>query len=129
MEIPVSFWIYISLTMALAMAVTYSFRITGRYRSLLKKKRGDDVRRGFTTEQWLPFLEQYPWDPTRFRFLGAPIDGIQFEEDKIVFVEFKSGESRMSNKQRLIRELVELGKVEFTEIRIDISNPHLLDIN
>ena len=129
MEIPVSFWIYISLILALAIAVTYAFRITGRYRRLLKKKSGDEVRRGLTTEKWLTFLEQYPWDPTRFRFLGAPIDGIQFEEDKIVFVEFKSGESRMSNKQRLIRELVELDKVEFREIRIDISNPHLLDIN
>ena len=129
MEIPVSFWIYISLILALAIAVTYAFRITGRYRRLLKKKRGDEVRRGLTTEQWLPFLEQYPWDPTRFRFLGAPIAGIQFEEHKIVFVEFKSDESRMSNKQRIIRELVELDKVEFREIRIDISNPHLLDIN
>ena len=58
-------------------------------------------------------MEAYPWDSKQFRFLGSPIDGIQFEEDKIVLVEFKSSSSQISVKQRKIKELVEQRKVEF----------------
>ena len=54
-----------------------------------------------------------------FRFLGAPIDGVQFEDDRIVLVEFKSGQSRLSSRQRRIRDLVREGRVEFREVRVD----------
>ena len=63
-------------------------------------------------------MEQYPFDPKHFRFLGSPIDGVQFEEDKIVLVEFKSAGSKLSTRQRRIRDLVNEGHVEFQEIRI-----------
>ena len=32
------------------------------------------------------------------RFLGAPIDGVQFEDDRVILVEFKSGRSRLSGQ-------------------------------
>ena len=70
-------------------------------------------------EQWLPLTESYPWDPRNFRFLGAPIDGVQFEDDMVVLVEFKSGRSRLSDRQLRIRELVQSGRVEFREVRVD----------
>ncbi len=57
------------------------------------------------------------------RFLGAPIDGVQFEDDRVVLVEFKSGPSRLSDRQLRIRELVRSGKVEFREVRVDSGNP------
>ena len=69
-------------------------------------------------EQLLPFSKDFPGDPQKFKFLGAPIDGILFEEDKIVIVEFKTGRSQLSSTQRRIRELVENGKVYFQEIRM-----------
>lgn len=71
------------------------------------------------TEQFLPFLEEYPYDEQNFRFLGTPIDGIQFEDDKIVFVEFKAGDSKLTEKQKKIKEQVEKKKVEFEEFRIE----------
>ena len=40
------------------------------------------------------------------------------EEDKIVLVEFKSAGSKLSTRQRRIRDLVNEGHVEFQEIRI-----------
>ena len=113
MDIPVLWWIVAGLALALAVAVLYSVRITRSYLRLRRLRRGDAVRRGFTTEQWLPLTESYPWDPRNFRFLGAPIDGVQFEDDRVVLVEFKSG----------IRELVKSGKVEFREVRVDPGNP------
>ena len=123
MDIPVLWWIVAGLALALAIAVLYSVRITRSYIALRRLRRGDAVRRGFTTEQWLPLAESYPWDPRNFRFLGAPIDGVQFEDDRVVLVEFKSGRSRLSDKQMRIRDLVRSGKVEFREVRVDPGIP------
>ena len=123
MDIPVLWWVASGLALALVLAVLYSVRITRRYLALRRLRRGDAVRRGFTTEQWLPLAESYPWDPRNFRFLGAPIDGVQFEDDRVVLVEFKSGRSRLSDRQLRIRDLVQSGKVEFREVRVDSGNP------
>jgi predicted Holliday junction resolvase-like endonuclease len=72
---------------------------------------------GRITEQWFPLMPDYPYDPQQFRFLGSPIDGVQFEEDRIVFVEFKTNRSRLSEKQKRIRELIDNGEVYWDEIR------------
>ncbi|WP_309717765.1 Holliday junction resolvase-like protein [Armatimonas sp.] len=72
---------------------------------------------GKITEQWFPLMEQYPYDPQGFRFLGSPIDGVQFEEDRIVFVEFKANRSQLAKNQRRFRDLVEAGEVYFEEFR------------
>ena len=119
MDIPVIWWVVAGLAVALAAAVFYSVRMTKSYLRLRRQKRSDDVRRGLMTEQWLPLTESYPWDPRNFRFLGAPIDGVQFEDDRIVLVEFKSGRSRLSGRQRRIRDLVQEGRVEFRKLRVD----------
>lgn len=70
---------------------------------------------GRITEQWFPLLGEYPYDPQEFRFLGSPVDGVQFNEDSVVFVEFKANKSRLSEKQRRIRKLVEEGHVYWEE--------------
>lgn len=77
---------------------------------------------GRITEQWFPLMEQYPYDPQGFRFLGTPIDGVQFEEDRIVFVEFKTNKSQLSKLQKHYRELVESGEVYFEEFRFTDSD-------
>ena len=123
MDIPVLWWVVAGLALALLLAVLYSVRITRSYFGLRRLRRGDAVRRGFTTEQWLPLTESYPWDPRNFRFLGAPIDGVQFEDDRVVLVEFKSGRSRLSDRQLRIRDLVQNGRVEFREVRVDPGSP------
>ena len=66
----------------------------------------------------MPFMEDFPYDSSNFRFLGTPIDGIQFEDDKIVFVEFKTANSKMTEKQKKIKEFVDKKKIVFEEIRI-----------
>ena len=70
---------------------------------------------GRITEQWFPLMEAYPYDPQRFRFLGTPVDGVQFEDDRIVFVEFKANRSRLSEAQRRMKRLVEDGYVFWEE--------------
>lgn len=60
-------------------------------------------------------MNQYPYNPWGFRFLGSPIDGVQFEEDRVVLVEFKANRSRLSDGQKRIKKLVEDGHVYWEE--------------
>ena len=68
-------------------------------------------------EQLFPFMKNYPYNTRNFRFIGNPIDGISFENDKIVFIEFKTGKSMLSNLQKKIKNLIHNKKVEWKEIR------------
>jgi predicted Holliday junction resolvase-like endonuclease len=72
---------------------------------------------GCISEQWFPLCESFPFDPRDFRFLGSPIDGVQFAEDRIIFCEFKANRSELSQGQKRIRELVRQGRVEWQEFR------------
>lgn len=74
---------------------------------------------GRITEQFAPFLAAYPFDPKNFRFLGSPIDGVQFEDDRIVFVEVKANTSRLTEREARIRQLVQEGRVEWFELRVE----------
>lgn len=74
---------------------------------------------GKMTEQFMPFLKDYPYDPQNFRFIGSPIDGIQFDHDKIIFIEFKTNSSRLSERQRQVAELVFQKKVVWEEHRLE----------
>ena len=74
---------------------------------------------GRLTEQFMPFMKGYPYDAQNFRFIGSPVDGVQFEPDRVVFVEFKSADGRLSARQKQIKDLVLNKKVEFREVRMD----------
>ena len=76
------------------------------------------VKAGNIAEQLAPLTTAFPWDPGDFKFLGKPIDGIQFEKDRIILVEFKTGQSKLTKDQRAIKKLVENHEVYFAEIRI-----------
>ncbi len=77
------------------------------------RKRSLSSTYGKITEQFAPFMESYPFNWKKFRFIGSPIDGIQFEDDAIYFVEFKSAGSRLSEEQKKIKKMVEDKRVEW----------------
>jgi len=90
-----------------------------QYAKILGQKKSSEVRTGKITEQIAPFLEDYPLNPRTARFIGDPIDFVHFDEEKVTFVEVKSGKSQLSKKQRHIRDLIKEGKVEFTIYRVE----------
>ena len=106
------------LALALFWTVAWIRSLRRRLRALDAGKRSQSTRYGQITEQFAPFLESWPWDPKGFRFLGNPVDGVQFTPDGIYFVEVKSASSRLSSGQREVRDLVEAGRVEWREVRI-----------
>ena len=74
------------------------------------------IKHGKSFDNLFPFMKNYPYEYRNFRFIGDPIDGLSFENDKIVFMEFKTGTSRLSEKQKKIKSLVESKKVEWQEV-------------
>lgn len=105
------------LFLGLAVAVARARTLSARLDEELSRQKSLSTTYGRITEQWFPLMDAYPYDPQGFRFLGTPIDGVQFEEDRIVFVEFKANRSGLSPVQRRIRRLVEEGYVYWEEFR------------
>jgi len=87
------------------------------HKGLLFAHRSKVVKHGKAFEQLFPYMNSYPYDPKNFRFLGSPIDGISFENDELVFIEFKTGKSQLNAKQKKIRDLINSKKVKWKEIR------------
>ena len=85
------------------------------FNKLNHQKKSSEVR---IAEQLAPFLEKFPYDPKKISFLGNPIDYVYFGDDKVTIIEIKSGNARLSKKQRAIKKLIMEGKVEWDEIRI-----------
>jgi len=90
-----------------------------KFANLLHQKKSSEVHVGLIGEQLAPFLDAWPYRDSNFRFLGSPIDGVSFEDDEVVLVEIKTGNAKLSPRQRLIRKLVREGKVRFMEFRIE----------
>ena len=84
------------------------------------------VTGGKVQEHIAPLLPEFA-DRFEFadaRFMGAPIDYIIFSGisegrvDKIVFLDVKTGQASLNKRQRLIREAVEEGRVEFETLKL-----------
>ena len=91
---------------------------TDKRKKVLSQKKNGEVRLGHIAETLAPFLDQFEFEPERCSFLGQPIDYISFGDDEITFIEVKSGNSQLSQKQRHIRDLVKQKLVSWKEIRI-----------
>jgi len=87
--------------------LSYQTAVTPLHQTISKLKSQD--------ETYLEMMKYYPYDAERFRFLGDPVDGIQFEEEAILFVRFKEGDIPRTKQQDLIKNLVENGKVQWYE--------------
>ncbi len=97
-------------------------RLQSELESLRFAKQSQSTKYGKLSEQFMPFLDHYPYNPQSFRFIGTPIDGIQFQDDKIIFMEFKTGGSQLSALQRQIKSLIQAGQVEWAEFVLREEN-------
>jgi predicted Holliday junction resolvase-like endonuclease len=115
-------WTVVGLAAALSLTLWLWLRTWRRLRRRLKDldsaKRSQSTRYGQITEQFAPFLADWPWDAKRFKFLGDPVDGVQFTDQGIVFVEIKTAGSRLSSVQRQVRDHVQAGRVAWHEVKL-----------
>lgn len=90
-------------------------------RALLSQKKSSETRLGQISEHLVPFLQNCKHDPKDMHFLGNPIDYLvfDFDEGKITFLEVKSGNSKPSKRQKIIKNIIKSGRVCYEEIRIN----------
>lgn len=97
-----------------------------------KKDRKDAINRsravlsGQMLEQVAPFLPDFPCNPADVRFVGKPIDFVAFPGavdnkpiSEILFIEVKSGNSVLSEREKEIKNAVQKGKVRYVEYRVE----------
>jgi predicted Holliday junction resolvase-like endonuclease len=90
-----------------------------KIKELVTEKQSQSTIYGLISEQFAPFMKYYPYNPGNFRFIGTPVDGIQFEKDKIIFVEIKTHKSKLTSIQNHIKKLVKDKKVDWFEFKIN----------
>ncbi len=114
------FWIFLIGVIAgiLAGVVLVYKPLRKKIGDLESEKRRLSTTYGMISEKFAPFMDDYPFDSRRFRFIGSPIDGIQFEDDQIFFIEFKTSDSRLNKLQKKIKDLVEKKKVGWYQFRM-----------
>lgn len=80
---------------------------------------------GQFSEQLAPFLPNFKYSPTECRFIGKPIDFLVFrgmdgkDINEIVFVEVKSGKSKLSSSEKKLKETIDKKRIRWEEYRID----------
>lgn len=96
-----------------------------------KYMRHDAIKRSKRTllgklwEQVSPYIPKFPFRPSDMKFLGSPIDFIIFdgasENDikQVIFLEVKSGDSKLSTQERKLKKAIEEGKVTWKQFNID----------
>lgn len=88
------------------------------FAKLLSQKKSSEVRTGHTVEKLAPVLDNFPYDSKNLVPIFQPLDYIMFGEDEIVFIEYKSGQSKLSQKQKKLQKLINDGKIRFEIHRV-----------
>lgn len=88
------------------------------------KFRSSSVSWGKSVEHFTPFMDSFPIPPEDVIFLGMPIDYVGFTDTnskagcEVHFIEVKSGQSAISQKQKNIKSAIQEGRVRWHEIRV-----------
>ena len=128
--------IIIILAVAGALVIGYlighalgTYRREKLWQTALPEHRADAIARsravlaGQFSEQIAPYMPDFPFKPTECKFIGKPIDFVVFngldEKDvkEIVFVEVKTGKSKLSGTESSVKDAVLNGRVHWHEYR------------
>lgn len=99
------------------------------------RKKSLDAQRNFVRgqvgEHFTPFMPDFPYNPTACQFLGKPIDYVIFQnvsecvdglvdisEVQIILADVKTGNSRLTKSQEVIKKAIANGQVYFREFRL-----------
>ncbi len=83
------------------------------------------VLTGKFSEQISPYFPDFPYEASESRFIGSPIDFIVFkgmnekEIKEVIFVEVKTGKSKLSKQEKNLKEAIINKKVKWLEYLIN----------
>lgn len=100
---------------------TQYLELSQKFDKLQSQKKSGEVRLGHVAEQVIPMLPEFPVPINTLKFFGNPIDYISIDMDAevISFIEVKSGDSTLSDKQKKIRKMINEKKIQFFEVRVN----------
>lgn len=87
-----------------------------------RKKAVDKSRsviKGKVSEELIPFEKDFSYNPSEMKFLGYPVDYIVFrgsdgkEIEEVVFLEIKTGQSRLSKQEKNLKQAIQEGNVSW----------------
>ncbi|MBK8464377.1 MAG: Holliday junction resolvase [Chloracidobacterium sp.] len=87
--------------------------------------RSQSVIIGKAAEHLLPYMPIFSYNPKEVRFIGDPIDLLIFDGindgnlQEIIFLEVKTGQARLTARQKDIRSAINDGRVRWAEMRVD----------
>jgi predicted Holliday junction resolvase-like endonuclease len=122
-----AFGLVAGIAIGLLLAWVYVLIWKARYTSMIREdavQRSQAVTAGKVHEQLVPYLPSFRYNPRDVRFLGSPVDLIVFDGlaegrlRRVVFVEVKTGGSGLTSRERMIREVIQAGEVEWAELRV-----------
>ena len=126
-SLPAALLLVAGLAIGLLIAFAYHLWWRWRHGGAMRRdavQRSQAVTTGKVFEQLVPFFPQFPFDPKDARFLGSPVDLVVFdglsrgELQRVVFVEVKTGGASLSGRERQVRDAVQGGRVEWSELRV-----------
>jgi len=86
--------------------------------------RSRSVLKGKVSEEFAAYFPDFPYPPTEAKFIGEPIDFIIFKGmdnkdiNEVVFLEVKSGKSKINKHERNLKDTIEAKKVLWKEYRL-----------
>ena len=93
--------------------------VTEKFEESRGKQISERVRLGAIGENFAAFHESFPYNRKSTKALFQPVDLICFEDDEVVFIDVKTGNSQLSTKQRNIRDNIKAGRCRFEVHRLD----------
>jgi predicted Holliday junction resolvase-like endonuclease len=133
MELDILVIALIILGLIIAFIIIYlilNYKFQKKLDSILKYEREDAIKRsrsvltGQFSEQIAPYFPDFPYSPTECKFLGKPIDFIVFrggdENDikEIIFLEIKSGNSKLNKQEKNLKETILAKRVKWVEYKV-----------
>ena len=107
-----------------------AFRKNQEWEKALPEHRQDAIMKsravlgGQFSEQLAPYLPNFEFLPTECRFIGKPIDFLVFKGmdekkiDEVVFVEVKSGNAKLNQHEKNLKETIDKKRVRWVEYRV-----------
>ena len=119
----VALGLMIGLLVGLVAFVVWRAKHAGAIRAdAVAKSRAVTV--GKVSEQLVPYLPGFGYNPKDARFLGSPVDFVVFDGldagalERVVFLEVKTGGAALSTRERQVRDAIASGRITWDELRI-----------
>jgi len=78
------------------------------------------------SQQLVPYLPGFGYNPKDARFLGSPVDFVVFDGldagalERVVFLEVKTGAAGLSARERQVRDAIQSGRIAWQELRVGL---------